>query len=79
MSISDSVISVKGTWSEPQITIGPRLTPLSTVPVQLRKVRQLRATAPVSGVVWFFVRTLVSLSYGSGLSLQESYAEEGIH
>ena len=52
MSISDSVMLVKGTLSEPRMTIGPRLTPLSTFPVQLRKVRLLRATAPVSGVVW---------------------------
>jgi hypothetical protein len=52
MEKSEIVMSVKGTISEPRITIGPRETPLSTVPVQLLKVRELRATAPVSGVVW---------------------------
>jgi hypothetical protein len=52
MEKSERVISVRGTMSEPRIMIGPRETPLSTVPVQLLNVRELRATAPVSGVVW---------------------------
>jgi hypothetical protein len=52
MSKFDSVMSVRGTMSEPRITIGPRETPLSTVPVQLLNVSPERATAPVSGVVW---------------------------
>ena len=46
-----SVMSVRGTISDPRMTIGARETPLSTVPVQLLNVRLLRATAPVSGVV----------------------------
>ncbi len=45
-------MSVSGTLSEPRMTTGPRVAPLSTWPVQFVKVRPLRATAPVSGVVW---------------------------
>ena len=52
MSISESVISVSGTLSEPRMTTGPLVRPLSMWPVQFVKVRPLRATAPVSGVVW---------------------------
>jgi hypothetical protein len=51
MSKLDNVMSVRGTMSEPRITIGPRETPLSTVPVQLLNVKPDKATAPVSGVV----------------------------
>jgi hypothetical protein len=47
----ESVMSVRGTMSEPRITMGPRETPLSTVPVQLLNVKLLRATAPVLGVL----------------------------
>ena len=49
--MSERRMSVRGTLSEPRMTMGPRVTPLSMWPVQFVKVRPLRATAPVSGVV----------------------------
>lgn len=51
------------------MTMGAREAPLETVPVQLVNVRLLRATAPVSGVVWEYqywsmsVRGLVRCGY----------------
>jgi hypothetical protein len=52
MEKSERVMSTRGTMSEPRITMGPRESPLSTVPVQFLYFKLLRATAPVSGVLW---------------------------
>lgn len=60
---SSSVMLVNGTTSEPLMTIGPRLMPLSTVPVQLLNTRPDNAIAPVLGVVWEYQYWSMSRAY----------------